>query len=138
MQNRTPRVLLGVIVASILALVATAFGVAVALRAFGSTSNLQPTVQATPAVGVMNVSIHNYAYQPAVIQVVWGTTVTWKNQDAAVHSVILPHIIDSENDIRESGPLAQGKSFDYTFLARGTFQYYCAEHPNMVGIVMVT
>lgn len=30
------------------------------------------------------------------------------------------------------------RSFHYTFLARGTFQYYCAEHPYMVGTVIVT
>lgn len=138
MQNRTQRILLGVIVASILALAATAFGIAATLHAYGSSGNLPPAAQATPAVGVMNVSIHNYAFQPTVIQVVWGTTVTWKNEDNAVHSAVLPHIIDSESDIRESGPLAQGQSFHYTFLARGSFQYYCAEHPSMVGIVIVT
>ena len=98
---------------------------------------MPPAAQATPAVGVMDVAIHNDAYQPAAIQVAWGATVTWKNQDEAVHSVILPHIVTSETDIRESGPLAQGQSFRYTFLARGTFQYYCAEHPGMVGTVMV-
>lgn len=138
MQNRTQRILLGIIVASILALAATAFGIAAALHASGSTGNLPPAAQATPAVGVTHVSIHNYAYQPAVIQVVWGTVVTWKNQDNAVHSVVLPHIIDSENAIRESGPLSQGQSFRYTFLVRGTFQYYCIEHTYMIGIVIVT
>ena len=85
-----------------------------------------------------HVFIRNYAYQPAAIQVVWGTAVAWTNQDSAVHSVVLPHIIDSETDIRESGPLGQGSTFRYTFLARGTFQYYCTEHPSMVGVVIVT
>jgi len=135
MSKRTEWIFISVILASILALAATAFGIVAALHASGSTGNLP---QATPAVGVTHVTIHNDAYQPAVIQVVWGTAVTWKNLDDAVHSVILPHIIDSENDIRESGPLAKGQSFIYTFLARGTFQYYCAEHPTMVGIVTVT
>lgn len=124
--------------ASILALTATAFGIAAALHAYGSGSNLPPALQASPVLGVTEISIRNNAYQPAAIQVSWGAAVTWKNEDAAVHSVILPHIIDSESDIRESGPLTQGQSFTYTFLARGTFQYYCAEHPSMLGVVIVT
>jgi plastocyanin len=32
-----------------------------------------------------------------------------------------------------------GQSFSYTFTARGTFQYYCQEHPSqMKGTVGVT
>jgi plastocyanin len=108
------------------------------LRASAVGGNPQSVAQSTPAIGVTHVFIHNYAYQPANIQVVWGTTVSWTNQDSAVHSVVLPHISDSETDIRESGPLGKGQTFNHTFLARGTFQYYCIEHQAMIGIVTVT
>ncbi len=140
MRDKTARILVVVIVASVLALIGTGVGMAVVLRAseIGGTQPSPPNVQATPALGVTHVFIRNYAYQPANIQVVWGTAVTWTNQDTAVHSVVLPHIITSETDIRESGPLRQGQSFSYTFLARGTFEYYCVEHPYMTGIVTVT
>jgi plastocyanin len=140
MQDKAARILAIVIVASVLALIGTGVGMAVILRASGTvgTQPSPPNAQATPALGVMQVSIRNYAYQPATIEVVWGTAVSWTNADTAVHSVVLPHIIDSETDIRESGPLSRGQSFTYTFFARGTFQYYCAEHPNMVGSVIVT
>jgi len=140
MRDRATRILIAVIAVSILALIGTGVGMAVVLRAHGAGAiqPLPPNVQGTPALGVTHVFIRNYAYQPANIEVVWGTTVTWTNSDNAVHSVVLPHIIDSENDIRESGPLSQGQSFKYTFLARGTFQYYCVEHPYMAGIVTVT
>ena len=140
MRDKTTRILAIVIVASVLALIGTGVGMAAVLRAsgMGSTQPLPPHGQATPAFGVTRVSIRNYAYQPAAIEGVWGTAVTWTNANNAVHSVVLPHIIDSETDIRESGPLSQGQSFTYTFLAQGTFQYYCAEHPGMVGVVIVT
>ncbi len=138
MRDRATRILLAVIAVSILALIGTGVGMASILRASGAGGNPLPIVQATPAIGVTHVFIRNYAYQPANIQVVWGTTVTWTNQDSAIHSVVLPHIITSETDIRESGPLGQGQSFRYTFQARGTFQYYFIEHPYMVGIVIVT
>ncbi len=138
MRDRATRVLVVVIVVSILALIGTGVGMAAVLRTYGAGASPPPVAQATPALGVTHVFIRNYAYQPAIIEVVWGTAVTWTNRDSAVHSVVLPHIIDSETDIRESGPLDQGSSFSYTFQARGTFQYYCAEHPYMVGVVIVT
>jgi plastocyanin len=138
MRDKAQRLLVGVILVSILALVGTGAGIAVVLGASGPAGNQPVAVPGTPVPGVTHVFIHNFAYQPANIQVVWGTTVTWTNQDTAVHSVVLPHISDSETDIRESGPLNHGQSFNYTFLARGTFQYYCIEHPYMIGIVTVT
>ena len=140
MRDKTARILAIVIVASVLALIGTGVGMAAVLRASGAGGNQASpqNTQATPALGVTHIFIRNDAYQPAIIEGVWGTAVTWTNQDNAIHSVVLPHIIDSETDIRESGPLSQGQSFTYTFLARGTFQYYCAEHPGMVGVVIVT
>ena len=138
MRDGATRVLVVVIVASILALIGTGVGMAAVLRTYGAAASPPPVAQVTPALGVTHVFIRNYAYQPAAIEVVWGTAIAWTNQDSAVHSVVLPHIIDSETDIRESGPLGQGSTFRYIFLARGTFQYYCTEHPSMVGVVIVT
>ena len=139
MRKRADRVLVSVILVCILALVGTIVGITWILAANGASGNQQVLAsQGTPVLGVTHIIIHNYAYQPANIEVVWGTTVTWTNQDTAVHSVVLPHIVTSETDIRESGPLSQGQSFNYTFLTRGTFQYYCIEHPYMDGIVTVT
>ncbi len=139
MRNRADRVVVSVILVCILALVGTFVGITWILAANGPGGNQRALAsQGTPVLGVTHVFIRNYAYQPANIEVVWGTTVTWTNQDTAVHSVVLPHIIDSETDIRESGSLSQEQSFNYTFLARGTFQYYCTEHPDMIGIVTVT
>lgn len=139
MRKRADRVLVSVILVCILALVGIVVGITWILAANGPAGNQRALAsQGTPELGVTHDFIHNYAYQPANVEGVWGTTITWTNQDTAVHSVVLPHISDSETDIRESGPLSQGQSFNYTFLARGTFQYYCIEHPYMVGIVTVT
>ena len=138
MRDRATRTFLTVIALSILALIVTGIGMASIFRASAVGGNGVSIAQATPAIGVTHVFIHNNAYQPTNIQVVWGTTVSWTNQDSAVHSVVLPHISDSETGIRESGPLSQGQTFNYTFLARGTFQYYCVEHQDMIGIVTVT
>ena len=88
MRDKTARILAVVIVASVLALIGTGVGMALILRASGASGNQPspPNTQATPALGVTHVFIRNDAYQPANIQVVWGTAVTWTNQDTAVHS----------------------------------------------------
>jgi plastocyanin len=70
--------------------------------------------------------------------VVLGTVVSWTNQDNSIHSVMLPHTITSVNVTHTSGPLSKGQFFSYAFISRGTFRYYCLEHPNMFGVVIVT
>ena len=90
------------------------------------------TTQGTPAVGVTQVQIVNFAYTPANIQVKSGTTVTWTNQDTA------PHTVTFKNGMKDSGVLQQGQSFSYTFTTPGTYQYYCTVHPYMVATVTVT
>jgi amicyanin len=87
---------------------------------------------ATPVTGVTQVTIHNFAFQPASIQVKAGTMVTWTNQDTA------PHTVTFRSGAQGSGTLQQGQSFSYTFTQAGTYDYFCAVHPSMVGRVVVT
>lgn len=79
------------------------------------------------------VTIQNFAYQPANIQVKVGTTVTWTNNDTAPHTVTF-----RDSSLTSSGILRQGDTYSYTFTKVGTFSYYCAVHTYMVGQVIVT
>lgn len=88
--------------------------------------------QGTPAVGVTQVQIVNFAYSPANIQVKAGATVTWTNQDTA------PHTVTFKNGMKDSGILQKGQTFNYTFTTPGTYQYYCTVHPYMTATVTVT
>ncbi len=90
-----------------------------------------PAQQGAPVTGVTQVSIQNFAYQPANMQVRVGTTVTWTNQDN------VPHSVTFKNGMKDSGLLSQGQSFSYTFNTPGTYQYYCTVHPYMVATVTV-
>ncbi len=92
-------------------------------------SVVQP--QATPASSGTQITIQNFAYQPATLQVRVGTTVTWTNQDN------VPHSVTFKNGMKESGLLSRGQSFSYTFSTPGTYQYYCTVHPYMVATVTV-
>ncbi len=90
-----------------------------------------PAPQGTPATGITHLTIQNFAYLPANIQVRTGTTVTWTNQDNIQHSETF------KNGMKDSGLLSQGQSFRYTFNTPGTYQYYCTVHPSMVATVTV-
>jgi plastocyanin len=102
------------------------------------TPTAPPTPMATPTptpvVGVTHVTITITAkFQPANIQVLVGTTVTWTNNDNVGHTVTF------RNGMKDSGMILPGGStFRYTFASKGTFPYYCTLHPSMVGVVTVT
>lgn len=103
-----------------------------------SGMHLGPSAQGTAtgktSAQTNSVAIENFAFTPANITISKGTTVTWTNKDAVAHTV-------TETDGKtgpNSGNLAQGKSFTFTFDNVGTYQYHCAIHPDMVGTVTVT
>jgi amicyanin len=98
----------------------------------GGYGNAQYPANATPATG-NTVTIQNFAFQPANLQVKVGTTVTWTNQDTAPHTVTF-----RDSGMTGSAILQKGQSFSYTFNKVGTFAYYCQVHPGMTAQVVVT
>ncbi len=81
------------------------------------------------------------AFSPIDITVEVGTTVTWTNNDILTHTVtsgISDGAIGTADGIFDSGDLASGESFSYTFEEEGDFDYYCSPHPWMIGKVTVT
>ncbi|APW38825.1 hypothetical protein RD110_17755 [Rhodoferax koreense] len=77
------------------------------------------------------VSIANFAFQPAQITVAPGQRVTWTNRDGAPHGVAFAD--------RSPGQdlLLPGKSFSRVFDAPGVYDYACSVHPYMTGKVVV-
>ena len=92
----------------------------------------QDPSSATPVTGNA-VTIQNFAFAPANLQVKVGTTVTWTNNDTAPHTVTF-----RDGSLTSSSTLRQGDTYSYTFTKTGTFSYYCDFHPYMVGQVVVT
>jgi plastocyanin len=76
-----------------------------------------------------NVVIRNFAYAPRTLSVKAGTTVKWKNADAA------PHTVTSGS--AGSNVLNRNGTYSRTFTRRGTWAYICALHPAMKGTVVV-
>ena len=83
----------------------------------------------TPAQTGDQVTIQNFAFDPIVLTVTVGTTVTWTNKDSAGHR---PTFADFA-----SGTLATGDTFQHTFDTAGTFDYHCSIHPSMTGKIIV-
>jgi plastocyanin len=108
-----------------------AFAVVIALYAFNATAS--PKAPDT----VANVSIVGsfpFSFDPAVITVTAGTSVVWTNQTFATHTVT-SDISDTQSF--DSGGIAPGGTYTYTFLISGTFPYHCAIHTDMHGTVVV-
>jgi plastocyanin len=76
-----------------------------------------------------NVVIRNFAYAPKALNVKLGTTVKWKNADAAPHTVTASGF--GSNVLNRNGVYSR------KFARRGTFAYICALHPAMKGSVVV-
>lgn len=129
-----------VIALIVVIVIVVAGGLLLATRKSGekttSSSNMHTSTSqsSTTSASTNSVTIENFAFSPANITVKKGTTVTWTNKDGATHDV-------TENDGQtgpNSGPLANGKSYSFTYTTAGTFKYHCSIHPDMTGIVTVT
>jgi plastocyanin len=97
----------------------------------GSSSTRQSQSNA-PAAGTIN--IVNMVFTPPQITVQKGGTVTWTNNDKTTHTVI-----DDLANVGgpNSGDIAPGASYSFTFNKTGSFQYHCRIHPSMRGTIVV-
>lgn len=99
--------------------------------ASGGTPDASP--MASPAAGsTVEMTIDNIAFSPAEITILSGTTVRWTNREKVQHTV------RSKEELFDSGILEQGDTFEYRFGDEGAFDYICALHPSMKGLVTVT
>lgn len=75
----------------------------------------------------------SYKFEPAVITVPDGTTVTWTNNDNFSHNV---RLLDDGGEMLDLPP---GESVSFTFSGPGEHRYDCSFHPNdMSGVVVVS
>jgi plastocyanin len=111
-----------------------AIGISFAKPAGASTAPAPAT--AAPAAtrpAAINVRIDNFAFQPRVLVIAAGATVTWKNADD------VPHTATSTKNpqVFDSGALDTDDKFSFTFSKPGKYTYYCKVHPHMTGVVIV-
>jgi plastocyanin len=92
-----------------------------------------PTAAPTsaPLSGSVEATIAGFTFSPAELTIKVGTTVTWKNEDSATHTV------SADDDSWGSNQLEKGDSFSFTFNQAGTFSYHCGVHRSMKGTITV-
>jgi plastocyanin len=94
------------------------------LAACGGVGSSKPV--ATTAVSMAK----SYRFDPVVIEVKAGDTVTWTNHDNFTHTVK----VDGQSDHR----VGRGDSVSIRFDKRGTYHYVCTLHSkDMHGTVIV-
>ena len=95
----------------------------------------EPTTTATPrpaqadAAATAQADIEDFTHSDLTVNV--GTTVTWTNQDNVSHTST------SDDPMWNSGRLASGESFSFTFTEPGTHAYHCDIHPSMMATITV-
>ncbi|MGI8998710.1 MAG: cupredoxin domain-containing protein, partial [Candidatus Limnocylindria bacterium] len=80
------------------------------------------------------VAIEDFLFSPEDLTIEVGDTVTWTNLDSFSHTATST----SGPASFDSGDLATGATFSFTFDTAGTYEYFCEIHPNMIGSITVT
>jgi glucose/arabinose dehydrogenase/plastocyanin len=87
--------------------------------------------------------LDNSCFEPYIANILVGDTVTWTNNDDAIH-VVVSGAPNSESfkdfedgEFFDSGFLKSNETFSHKFLEEGIFGYFCTLHPWMNGFVIV-
>ncbi len=115
----------------IIIVAAVIFAVLALVVACGSSGGTTTTAPGTSGSGGAQVVMKDFAFDPASVTIKAGESVAWTNQDSATHTVV------GDNGEFQSGDLANGADFAFTFDKAGTYTYHCGIHPSMKGTVVV-
>jgi plastocyanin len=79
----------------------------------------------------MEIRVDNFTFNPDTLTVPLNSAVTWVNKDD------IPHVIASTDGMFKSKALDTDQQYSFTFTKAGTYPYFCAIHPKMVGKIVV-
>jgi len=80
------------------------------------------------------ISIGNFTFAPANLEVPAGTSILWVNEDDVPHTVTGT---DKDSPVR-SPALDTGDRYATVLKEPGTYRYFCSLHPHMTGVVVVS
>ena len=105
--------------------------VAAALVAVGVAAGCGGTGSSTPVATNEVTMAKSYRFDPKVVEIKAGDSVTWTNDDNFTHTVR----VDGQDDHK----VGQGDSVSIRFDKPGTYKYECTLHSHdMHGTVIVT
>jgi plastocyanin len=77
------------------------------------------------------VSMEAVGFSPAVLKVMAGDTIEWRNADP------FPHNVTARDGTFRSGDIAPGQSWQVKVGKKGRFPYACTLHPGMEAMLVV-
>lgn len=115
------------------------------LAACGDTGGGSDGTAAPSTAPSNTVTMRLIAFKPGDLTVEAGTAVTWKQTDAGAHTVTSGTVAQGRAGVTEepdgtfdSGEIAKGDTFEFTFEEPGTYPYFCSIHPaTMRGEIRV-
>src|SRR5579864_4019021 len=87
---------------------------------------------ATAAARPIQIQMKNFAFDPPVITIKAGQTLSWTNDD------VVPHTATANGKTWDSGQMAPGRSYTVRVTKPGKYEYTCSNHPFMHAKVVVT
>lgn len=101
--------------------------------------SITSSTESVPKNTVHVVGLEAPFFSPNSINVSAGTSVTFDNVDANLHTVTSVESGSKQpNGIFDSGLLKANEKFTVTFDEPGEYEYFCALHTNMKGTVIVS
>ena len=85
------------------------------------------------AAAPTKISIGNFTFSPATLEVPAGTTLEWVNEDDVPHTVLGA---ERDSPLR-SAALDTEDRYSVVLSQPGTYRYFCSLHPHMTGTVIV-
>ncbi len=106
--------------------------VSASLAGCGTDSPTGPTPPAADVtIGVVGINGSN-SFSPNPTTITAGQSVTWKNNDSAVHRMVQDAAGFATGDVSAGQSTAA-----ITLSTRGTIAYHCSIHPAMTGTIVV-
>ncbi len=92
-----------------------------------NVSTNQPAANNSRAT--VDVGIYDFYFSPTPVTINVGDTVIWTNHGS------VDHTSTSDTGLWDSGYIAPGGTYSFTFSSAGTYDYHCAIHTYMHGVV---
>lgn len=99
-------------------------------RAMFSGFALLAGVAFAPASEAASIAINDLEFEPSIVTVHVGETVTWLNKDIVDHTA-------TSRDGAFDVTTPKGKPARWRAAKVGEYAYYCRLHPNMMGVIRV-
>jgi len=105
-----------------------------AAGASAAGTQAQPAAPADSSKGgtATTIKIDNFSFLPSTTTVAAGSTITWVNADDVPHK-----IVSSDGKFTASPAIDTNDRYAFRFTQPGRYEYFCALHPKMTGVIVV-